>query len=451
MFNRQILTNLRQWVKSENRKPLVLRGARQVGKTTAAELFSREFDSFLYVNLERPGETGFFNRNLPVRELFQAIALSKNIPAPQGRCLLFIDEIQNSPEAVAYLRYFYEEMKDLFVIAAGSLLESMMSKGAISFPVGRIEFLRMYPLTFSEYLEAMNLEQLSSAFSVVPLPQYAGEALLKEFHTYALIGGMPEAIAAYTKNHSVIECNRIYQNLMTSFLDDIPKYARNHSLALIMRHCIENVPFEAGKRIAFARFGKSEYRSREAGEALKTLERAMLIYLLQPSTSTEQPIIPDLKKATRLQFIDTGLLNFCAGLQQQYFNMENLQAIYRGLLAEHIVGQELIATSEDATKLPHFWVRESPQSNAEVDFLYLYRNTVVPIEVKAGSVGTLRSLHQFMQHSKHDMAVRLYSGKIDLQECETPDRKKFRLLNLPYFLASQVEKYLEWASTQVIG
>ena len=232
---------------------------------------------------------------------------------------------------------------------------------------------------------------------------------------------------------------------MTSFLDDIPKYARNHTNALIMRHCLETAPLEAGKRISFARFGKSEYRSREAGEALKTLERAMLLYLLQPSTSTEPPIIPDLRKSPRLQFVDTGLLNFCTGLQPQYFNMENLHSIYRGLLAEHIVGQELIAASLDTTKLPHFWVRESAQSNAEVDFLYLYTDRVVPIEVKAGSTGSLRSLHQFMQRSRHDMAVRLYAGAIDLQECATADGKKFRLLNLPYFLASQVDKYLEWA------
>jgi predicted AAA+ superfamily ATPase len=283
------------------------------------------------------------------------------------------------------------------------------------------------------------------AFLEVPVPDYAMDVLFKEFHTYALIGGMPEIVAAYVKNQDLAALAPLYQNLIVSFLDDIPKYAHNQTLAQVMRHCLETAPVETGKRISFARFGKSEYRSREAGESLRTLERAMLLYLLYPSVSLEVPIVPDFRKSPRLQFLDTGLWLAAAGLQRQLLSVDNLHALYRGLVAEHIVGQEIIAASPDLQKKPVFWVRESPQANAEVDFIIEWRGNVIPVEVKSGSAGSLRSLHQFIDRCPHAMAVRLYQGKVDIAECTTISGKKFKLLSLPYFLASKLPEYLDWA------
>jgi hypothetical protein len=445
MLDRKIIESLRKWAISPLRKPLVLRGARQVGKTTAVKIFAGDFEDFIDVNLERPGETNFFKRNLPVREIYQAILSAKNISPQNGKQLLFIDEIQNCPEALNSLRYFYEEMPELHVIAAGSLLEAIISRSRINFPAGRVEFLSMYPLNFREFIAALGENQALNAYETIPLPEYAFESLLKLFHQYALIGGMPEAVSAYQVKRELNPLLEIYRSLLTSFLDDIPKYAKNQTQAQVLRHCLETLPFEAGKRISYAGFGKSHYKSREAGEAIKTLERAMLIYLLQPTTNTEIPIIPDLRKSPRLQFLDTGLLNYAVGIQNQFFLMENLHSVYKGALAEHLVGQELISLESGYMNKPCFWVREKAQASAEVDFLINHKNYAIPVEVKAGASGTLRSIHQFMDACPHQLAVRLYSGPLAVSPCRTIKGKAFKLLNLPYFLTAKINEYIEWA------
>ena len=211
----------------------------------------------------------------------------------------------------------------------------------------------------------------------------------------------------------------------------------------VLRFCIETVPLEAGKRIAFTGFGQSNYGAREIGEALRTLERALLIYLFYPTTETEIPVRPDLRKSPRLQFLDTGLLNNVAGLQQEYFLHDDLHAFYRGLLAEHVVGQELLCLQPQSGATLCFWVRNKPQSAAEVDFVLQHSGRVIPVEVKAGKSGRLRSLHQFMDRAPHDVAVRLHAGPLGVEEVTTPNGKRFRLLNLPYSLAALVPRYLE--------
>ncbi len=446
MIYREILDPLKKWMQKRDRKPLVLRGARQVGKTTVVTMLAKEFDRFIHLNLERPGEAVFFKHDLPVKQVLQSILLSKNIGGLEnGRTLLFIDEIQGSPSAIEALRYFYEEIPGLHVIAAGSLLEAMIEREQLNFPVGRVEFLCMYPLRFSEYLRAINEDAALMAYNEIPFPSYAYDTLLRHYHQYTQIGGMPEVVDRFAKTRDVLELHDVYQSLLTSLIDDVPKYARNRTQAAVIRHCIEAIPFEIGKRIAFAGFGKSNYRSREIGEALRTLERAMLAYLLYPTTSTELPVAPDLRKAPRIQFLDTGLINYYAGLQHQYFSMDSLHSLYKGVIAEHITAQELIAAISDMQRKPCFWVRESAQANAEVDFVLPYRDKAIPVEVKAGPCGKLRSLHEYMNRCPHDMAVRLYAGPLDVAECTSTMGKKFRLLSLPYFLVSKIADHLDWA------
>ncbi len=443
MFNRNAINDLKKWTDSPDRKPLILRGARQVGKTSLVNLFSKNFDNYIYLNLEIPSEAKLFQRELSISDLFQSILLNKNISI-KGKTLLFIDEIQNSPEAVNSLRYFYEELPELYVIGAGSLLEVMMEMKNISFPVGRVDMLFLYPCNFIEFLKAGDYNQALEIYNKIPIPDFALPELFKLFHEYALIGGMPEIVSKYNKSKKVTELNNTYQSLLISYLDDVSKYSRNNSLGNIIRHCIKVSPFEAGKRITFAGFGNSNYRSREVGEALRTIERAMLIYLLYPSTSLEIPIIPDLKKKPRLQFIDTGLLNFFADLQSHFFSHDNLNSFYRGLIAEHIVGQELIVLEKNNLKKQCFWVRESNQSNAEVDFIIQHKNLIIPIEVKSGKTGTLRSLHQFINNAESNFAIRLYYGKVELSENKTPEGKSYKLLNLPYFLAGKIHDYIDF-------
>jgi hypothetical protein len=180
------------------------------------------------------------------------------------------------------------------------------------------------------------------------------------------------------------------------------------------------------------------------GEALRTLERVMLLYLLYPATVTEPPIMPDKKKSPRLQFLDTGLLNYFVGLQGHFFKYDDLHSFYQGTLAEHIAGQELMAVDMNTNRKIFFWVREQKQANAEVDMVLPYKHYVVPVEVKAGKSGSLRSLHQFLDRSPHPFAVRLYAGPLQLTEISTPTGKPCKLLDLPYFLTGKLNDYMEW-------
>lgn len=444
MFSRNIVQELRQWAVKKDRKPLILRGARQVGKTTAVDIFSKDFDQYLYLNLEKKEAAEIFNYNLSTEDLIQAIYLFKDISPSKGKTLLFIDEIQNSPQAIAQMRYFYESAKELHVIAAGSLFEVMARDSHTSFPVGRVEYMFMYPLMFEEFLVATGEEQALKYFNNIPLPEFSFSKLHKLFHKYVLIGGMPEVVKAYIEKKDITSLTPIYQGLLTSYLDDVSKYARNKTMVQVIRHAIESAPLEAGRRIKFHGFGNSNYRSREMGEALRTLERAMLIYLLYPSTVTEPPIRPDLRKSPKLQFLDTGLINYFAGLQKFFFKMEDLHSFYQGILAEHIVGQELLAVDMRTSRKLSFWVREKKQSNAEVDYIIQSGQYLIPIEVKAGKTGSLRSLHQFVERSAHPFAIRLNAGPVEKVKAVTPNGKQYDLLSLPYFLSAKLQNYIEW-------
>lgn len=255
---------------------------------------------------------------------------------------------------------------------------------------------------------------------------------------------MPEIVATYAQSRDVVALNPIYQALMTAYQEDVVKYARNETAARVIRHAIESAPFEAGNRIKFQGFGRSNYKSREIGEALRTLERAMLIKLVYPTTAVKPPAIADRKKSPRLQFLDTGLVNYRAGLQGNFFHHQDLHAFHQGRMAEHIVGQELFAAGiRDHVRLG-FWVKEKKQSSAEVDFLFPYQNILVPVEVKSGKTGTLRSLHQFIDHADHAFAVRLYSGALQIEKAHTTQGKTFTLLNLPYFLTGRLMEYIKW-------
>jgi predicted AAA+ superfamily ATPase len=216
MFNRSILNEFRAWKDSATRKPLVLRGARQVGKTTAVEIFSKEYGQFIHLNLEKPEEAALFSRGLSAPDLFQAILLRKNLPRIDGGTLLFLDEIQNSPEAVRMLRYFHEDLPDLHIIAAGSLLEILLAQEAIGMPVGRVQYLFLYPLTFREYLEALGETQALKALSNIPVSSVAVPQLFELFHRFSLVGGMPEIVARYAANRDVVSLKPIYESLSQS-------------------------------------------------------------------------------------------------------------------------------------------------------------------------------------------------------------------------------------------
>ena len=446
MFYREIIEEFRNWAKSPERKPLVLRGARQVGKTTVVELFAREFDQFIRLNLEKPEERALFEAQLPFQDLLTALFIKTKNNRNAQKTLLFIDEIQNSPQAVALLRYFYEEAPDLYVIAAGSLLESIMDR-KISFPVGRVEYRMLYPVSFREFLAASGEEQSLRYLVSETVPPFLHEHLTTLFKRYTTIGGMPQVVDNYIKNGDITRLQNVYESLLRSFSEDVEKYASGLPMTNYIRHILSTAFTEAGNRITFENFGGSTYRYREMKEAFNTIERTLLFTLIYPGTETEMPALPRLKMKPRLHTVDTGLVNFAAGVVDHLLTSHDISDVYRGRIAEHIVGQELQSLNYSTFNKLRFWVREKKQSTAEVDFIYPFKGWLVPIEVKSGSIGRLRSLHQYMDQAPHKIAVRVWQGPFSVENAKTIAGNVFTLLNLPFYMVNRID--LELAKLEV--
>lgn len=443
MLFRKKLEELQRWKKKDNRKPLIIRGARQVGKTTLVNLFSKNFEQYIYLNLDRPEDKNLFSKGENFEKIVQSIFLLHSKTIGKKSTLIFIDEIQNSAEAIKLLRYFKEDYPSIFVIAAGSLLESLLDFKE-SFPVGRVEFLHLNPFTFEEYLIAQDKRGLADSMNEIPLNQSLVEAMKNEFSTFALIGGMPEIVNNYISKRDVVGLNNIFESLLLSYFDDIQKYAKNKDWSQILRHVLQTSFIVAGKRITLDGFGKSNYKTREVKESFFLLEKAMLLKLLYPTSSVEPPLVQNFNRSPKVQVLDTGLMNYFAGIQKEFAYKKNLGDVYSGLVTEHICAQELIANSISQFQTITFWLRENHKSSAEVDFVYQFQNYLIPVEIKSGSSGRLRSLMQFIERAPHNMAVRFYSGDFDLQEIQTPSGKKIFLLNLPFFLIGKLELYLHW-------
>ena len=442
MFNRDINSELKKWAAKPSRKPLILRGARQVGKTTAVDQFSKNFDQYIYLNLEKEEQREIFERKYPFSDLLTTLFIFAKKLRSGGKTLIFIDEIQNSPKAIALLRYFYEEANDLFIIAAGSLLESIMGRN-ISFPVGRVEYMALRPCSFREFLFATNNDQLLEMLEKPEVPEFLHTQFISLFRRYTTIGGMPGVLNLYSQNADITALEPIYSSLIHSYTDDIEKYANSSAQVHYIRHIILNVFREAGMKVTFEKFGNSPYRSREMKEAFVSLEKTMLAKLVYPCTSAELPLKPSLIRKPRLHVLDTGLVNYSNKIMGELVFNEEISNAHRGLIAEHIVGQELLASNFSISNDLHFWVREKTDSSAEVDYLLPYNGKLIPIEVKSGSIGKLRSLHQFMDVAPHRMAVRVWQGPYLVEKAKTIAGTEFTLLNLPFYLVHRIERELD--------
>lgn len=440
-LKRTAYQSLKEWKESGNRKPLIIRGARQVGKTTLVRQFAHEFDHFVELNLERDKERALFELD-DVNKTLNAAYLLKGKTIGDGSVLLFIDEIQVSPKAIALLRYFFEERPDIYLIAAGSLLDFALQSVA-SFPVGRVSYLYLSPLNFEEYLQALHQMPAIEAMKQIPVQDYAHQTLLNLFHEYAMLGGMPEVVAEYIENKNISRVIPIYNNLWQTYKDDLEKYARNTSERNVLRHVIDSAPSESD-RIKFEGFGQSNYRSREVGEALRALDLANIIRLVYPTTSLKPPVATDRKKRPRLQFLDTGLLNHALSLQSDLLKIQDMNDIHRGRISQQLVTQQLISIEMNSRYQPHFWVREEKDSSSEVDLVFHHGKYVIPIEIKSGKQGKLRSLHQFVERADHPYAVRMHAGEFAVETAKTPAGKPYMLMNMPYYLATKTPGYIAY-------
>lgn len=441
IIERKLLKKLFEWKSKNSRKPLVLRGARQVGKTTLVNSFSQNFAQYIYLNLDDITDRKIFNDDQDFDKTLNAIFFLKNADKNQNDTLIFIDEIQNSPVAVNFLRYFYEKTPEICVIAAGSLLEPLIDKH-ISFPVGRVEYLVLHPFSFEEFLLASNEQNVIDVWNSNVIPGYAHDRLTDIFKTYSLIGGMPEVVKTYISEKSLHSVKDIISNLVTSYKDDVEKYAKSESKIRLIRHLIDNAFYHAGERIKFNGFGNTNYRSREVGEAFRILEKALLLKLIYPTTKAVLPLISDRKKSPRLQLLDTGLVNFSCGLEKDIYQAKDISTVFKGRISEQIIGQELTSLDNSPESNLIFWTREKKQSDAEIDFLIKYENRIIPVEVKSNISGHLKSLNQFIDETLYNTAIRFYSGKFEITNAITNKGNKFKLLSLPYYLCGKVYSIL---------
>jgi len=447
MFKRTIENYFLDWKKRQKRKPLVIRGARQVGKTSAVNLFAHEyFNAYIYINLELEDNLALFSRMNPVRDLLQAVQLKFNKKIIPGETLIFIDEVQNSSIAMNQLRYFYEEMPALHVVAAGSLLEVKMKTEGFSFPVGRVEYCYMHPVTFEEFLSAMGeTETLEYIKSIRPGSSISPEihtTLMKKYHEYLLVGGMPEAVARYAETKSLIDVDPVYESILTGFKDDVLKYS-SLARAKYIQYLVEHASKYIGLPVKYENFGGSGFRSREMSEAFDVLEKAMIISRVYASASKQLPIVNNLKKSPKLLFLDTGLVNYQVALRTEIINIQDINAVYHGQIGEQIVGQTLLSLSIRKNINLSCWYREQKGSISEIDYLISSHNKLIPVEVKSGKSGTLRSLHNFMDESKNKFAIRVYSGVMGIEKILTPNKKQFTLFSMPFYLLNRIEQLFE--------
>ena len=443
MFERNLISELEKWAAKSNRKPLILRGSRQVGKTTLVDSFSQNFENYLYLNFEKnPSAMGLFDKEQEIDDLMADIFLFCNKENKQGKTLLFIDEIQNSKTAIMKLRYFYEaKLPDLYVIAAGSLLETMLNK-EVSFPVGRVEYLAVRPCVFTEFLRAIGEIQLEKALLNRRIPEALHGKTMNLFNTFTLIGGMPEIVADYAANKNFVGLNNIYESLLTSYRDDVEKYARNETMRQTIRHILQSGWKFAAERIALGGFAGSSYKAREMGEAFRTLEKTFVLELCYPATDCQVPITKNLNRSPKLLWLDCGLVNYAANVQKEVFGAADILDAWRGKVAEQIVAQELLALDSRVSNQRNYWMRNKIDSDAEVDFVLQYDSKLIPIEVKSGHNAKLKSLHLFMDEAPHHIAVRAWTQPFSIDEVSTQKGKKFKLINLPFYDVCVLEKII---------
>lgn len=441
MFRRKILDKLEAWKQDKKHKPLILRGARQVGKTTVVNEFGTQFDNYLYFNLERNESIKLFEMEIPLDDLVRILFASQGKPQKEGSTLIFIDEIQNSPKTIALLRYFYEQRPDLYIIAAGSLLENLVDV-KVSFPVGRVQYLALRPCSFYEFLGAIGKSNLLAVLSQKAEYSVAfHDQLMHLFNQYAIIGGMPEAVQKYSESQDIIAMEDIYETLVQSYKDDSEKYVRGNKLTDVVRFILSYGWAFSGETITLGNFANSGYKSREVGKAFRLLEKAMLLELTYPVSSTQLPIIPETKRMPKLIWFDTGLVNYQAGIRREIIGSTEMVDSWRGHIAEQITAQELL-TLEDRVGLHHsFWAR--PNNGAEVAFIIAHNSKLYPIEVKSGTNAHLRSLQVFMDNSDANIAIRIWSKSYSVDKVKTVKGKEYSLINLPFYMIGNLYKILE--------
>lgn len=417
-YKRIIDSYLSEWASRKMHKPILLRGARQVGKSTAVRHLGEQFKYYVEINLEKqPGYKTLFRKDLQVKRIVPQMAAMCGIPIVPGKTLLFIDEIQDCQEAIMALRFFKEDMPDLHVIAAGSLLEFVLDD-ITTFGVGRIHSMYMFPMTFDEFLcangEDLLMEARNQASAISPLPESLHDKLVQLVRTFMLVGGMPESVAKWVETNDYLQCQEIQDDILTGYEADFPKYKKKVDSQLLSA-TMKSAAVQAGKKFVYSRV-QGDYKTAEVKKALEMLIKAGILIPVTHTNANGLPLGDGRDDGTRkILLLDTGLmlrlLNMSLGditaITTQILTASVADLVNKGPVAEMLAGLELLHyLSPNLHHELFYWMRQAKNATAEVDYVLPHDMQVLPFEVKAGVQGGMKSMWDFMRDKELTQGVR---------------------------------------------
>ncbi len=411
-MNRDAFRSLSEWADAPDRKVLLIRGARQVGKTYAVRELGRRFDHFLEINFEKQKQVQeFFSDSLDPAPIVRKLSAFFATPIEAGKTLLFFDEIQACPNAISSLRFFYEDMPDLHVVAAGSLLEFALGE-IPSMGVGRISSFFMYPMSFSEFMEALGdkavLEMAMESDFSQPVDEPFHTRLVDRLREYLLLGGLPEVVKTYARTQDIRTAQTRLDDLIVTIKDDFAKYKDRAPVARLTE-VFESLVFQAGNKFKYSEIASGSSAA-ILGDALNLLVSAGIAYKIHHSSARGLPLGAQANpRRFKAVLFDVGIHQRLLGLDLSSFLLaRDFKAINRGHVAEAFVAQELLAYANPSRKPAlHYWHREARSSNAEVDYVIQAGDTMLPIEVKAGTKGQMQSLRLFMAERGLSKGIRI--------------------------------------------
>ena len=435
-MQRDIKKDLLAWKNRKDRQPLLLRGARQVGKSYIIEDFGKsEFQNTVVVNFEyRPEFRHCFTTRDPAG-IINKLRLLTGETIEAGQTLLFLDEIQECPDAIMALRYFKEKLPALAVIGAGSLMEFALQAQDFKMPVGRVQFMFLGPLSFGEFLTVSGNQGLRDHLQGVTLDKVIDDVvhqrLLDLLREYLIVGGMPAVVKQFLESRNMADCQRAQQALMLSWRNDLGKYARTSGLKYLQTALAE-APRLVGARIKYSNIDPLA-RSRDIKQALNLLKLAGIVCPVYATAAAGSPLGAQVDEMKfKLNFLDVGLMQNACGLQSEIALKKDFLQINAGAVAEQFIGQELRAYADvHADPGLFFWARDKKNSSAEVDYIVAAGTMLLPVEVKAGKTGALKSLRIFMEEKKSLLGVRFWQDKLSLHD---------KILSLPLYMVASLPR-----------
>ncbi|MBN2536150.1 MAG: ATP-binding protein [Spirochaetales bacterium] len=443
---------LKEWRIKSNRKPLIIRGARQVGKSYLIREFAYNyFENVIEIDFEKKLQLKSLFVSNDINIIIRNLEIQFKTTVIPGKTLLFFDEIQAAPEILKTLRYFYEDLPDIHIITAGSLLEMVFSDHSFSLPVGRVEFLYLGPFTFEEFLLGTGEEKIYSFLTGLSIkdniPESIHNKILSLLKIFLIIGGMPEAIKIYHKEKSLRAVDMVNESIITTFQDDFNKYGTKADRIRMIK-LFQRIPLIIGKKFKYSRIDSSE-RSKDIKAALNLLDNARVITSVFHSSGNGLPLGAEKnEKHFKIIFLDVGLLSKLSGLNILVLDQaDDILTINNGVMCEQFIGQHLLYFKDWYQKPElYYWIRERKNSSAEIDYLITFKNMIIPVEVKAGKTGTLKSMQLFFCEKDCHIGLRfntdtpsVFGGTTSL-----PGSKgvAFKLLSLPLYLVGQAGRLL---------